>query len=261
MNESPVDGRRETIEIQKEMHATGTSKAAKYAALVVGLPGLAALLRYEFVAMLSTYRAGALGLWLRSRLYPLLLARCGRNVTFGWGVVLRHPHKIAIGDNVVIDDAVLLDAKGQNNRGIRIESGVFVGRNTILSCKNGDITLDEGANLGFNCEVFSASSVTVGKKSLLAAYTYLVGGGHDFGNPAVAVLDQGRSSQGISVGDGAWLGAGVKVLDGCRIGDQAIVGTGAVVTRDVPDYAVAAGVPARVLRDRRQPQAATPASE
>jgi acetyltransferase-like isoleucine patch superfamily enzyme len=54
------------------------------------------------------------------------------------------------------------------------------------------------------------------------------------------------------VGEGAWLGAGVTVLDGCTVGSHAIVGTGAVVTKPIPDYAVAVGVPARVVRDRRE---------
>ena len=68
-------------------------------------------------------------------------------MTFGLHVVLRHPHKILIGDNVVIDDGCCLDAKGTDREGIVIGSGVFVGRNTILSCKNGDILIDDEANL------------------------------------------------------------------------------------------------------------------
>ena len=91
--------------------------------------------------LLSQSVPGALGLALRKTLYPLLLGTCGRNVVFGQNVVLRHPHKIHIGDNVVIDDNCLIDAKGESNAGIRIASGVFIGRNTILSCKNGDIEL------------------------------------------------------------------------------------------------------------------------
>ena len=104
--------------------------------------------------------------------------------------MLRHPHKIHIGDNVVIDDNCLLDAKGDSNAGIRIGTGVFIGRNTILSCKNGDIEIADGANIGFNCEVFSASRVRVGQRTLLAAYAYLIGGDHDFSDPTVAVIDQ-----------------------------------------------------------------------
>src|ERR1700704_2816511 len=209
---------------QEQLFAPGTSSRAKYAALVVGQPGLGALLKYEFVVMVAQASPGAIGLALRKTLYPLLLGSCGRNVIFGQNVVLRHPHKIHIGDNVVIDDNCLLDAKGESNRGIRIGNRVFVGRNTILSCKNGDIEIADGANIGFNCEVFSASRVRIGRQTLVAAYVYLVGGDHDFRDRAVAVLDQTRRSAGIAVGDGVWLGAGSMILDGVTIGDRAIVG-------------------------------------
>jgi len=156
---------------QEQLFRAGISNRAKYADLVVGRPGLAALLRYECVITLSQARAGAFGLALRRALYPRLLGSCGRNVTFGQNVVLRHPHKIHVGSDVVIDDNCLLDAKGTSNAGIRIGSGVFIGRNTILSCKNGDIEIGDHANIGFNCEVFSASRVRIGTSVLLAAYT------------------------------------------------------------------------------------------
>jgi acetyltransferase-like isoleucine patch superfamily enzyme len=193
---------------------------------------------------------GALGLALRRSLYPLLLGVCGRNVVFGQNVVLRHPHKIHIGDNVVVDDNCLIDAKGESNAGIRIASGVFIGRNTILSCKNGDIALAEGANVGFNCEIFSASRVQIGRNELIAAYCYLIGGTHDFRDASRPVIEQGRTSSGITVGDGAWLGAGAKILDGVEIGANAIIGAGAVVRESVPDRATAVGVPARLVGER-----------
>ena len=237
---------------QEQLFAPGTTSAAKYAALVVGRPGFGALLKYEFVVTLAQARAGAIGLALRKTMYPWLLGSCGRNVIFGQNVVLRHPHKIHIGDNVVIDDNCLLDAKGESNHGIRIASRVFVGRNTILSCKNGDIELADGANLGFNCEVFSASRVTVGKDVLMAAYSYIIGGDHDFSDPSAAVLTQSRKSAGVTIGDGAWLGAGAKILDGVRVGDRAIVGAGAVVRETVPSGAIAVGIPARVVGSRDQ---------
>ena len=103
--------------------------------------------------------------------------------------------------------------------GIRIGDGVFIGRNTILSCKNGDIELADGANIGFNCEVFSASRVTIGASVLMAAYGYVIGGDHDFSDPSKPVLEQTRTSAGVTIGDGAWMGAGAKILDGVTIGD------------------------------------------
>ena len=185
-------------------------------------------------------------------LYPLLLGACGRNVVFGQNVVLRHPHKIHIGDNVVIDDNCLLDAKGDSERGIDIGSGVFIGRNTILSCKNGDIELGDGANIGFNCEVFSASRVAIGTRH--AARGVLL---RDRRRPRLArsvarrCSSRAASSPASTVGAGAWLGAGAKVLDGVTIGDGAIIGAGAVVReRRFPHGAIAVGVPARVVGTR-----------
>jgi acetyltransferase-like isoleucine patch superfamily enzyme len=244
---------REIPNAQRDLFGGGQSAREKYARLIVGRPGLGALLKYEFVILLAQTVPGALGLALRRVLYPLLLGACGRNVTFGQNVVLRHPHKIRIADDVVIDDGCLLDAKGEQNEGITIGRGVFVGRHSILSCKNGDISIGDGVNIGFNCEVFSASTVTIGSGTLLAAYAYLVGGGHDASDPDVPISEQPRVSAGIRVGRDAWIGTGVRVLDGVAIGDGAVIGANAVVREGVPDRAVAAGVPARVISTRERP--------
>jgi acetyltransferase-like isoleucine patch superfamily enzyme len=240
--------------IQRELFNERRSSADKYRELVIGQPGWWPLIRFELVMLLASTVPGALGLLLRSKLYPLVLGRVGRNVVFGQHVTLRHPHKIQIGDNVVIDDQCCLDAKGTDNRGIAIGNGVFVGRNTILSCKNGDIVIGDHANIGFNCEIFSASRVTVGNSILMAAYTYLVGGDHLYDRIDIPVLEQGRTARGIEVGDGVWLGTHVVVTDGSTIGRDAIIGAGAVVVGAVPDYAIATGIPAKVQRDRRTPQ-------
>jgi acetyltransferase-like isoleucine patch superfamily enzyme len=245
-----VSERPPIAKAQEQLFAPGTSSRAKYAELVVGRPGLGALLQYELVVMFAQSCPGALGLAIRKALYPLLLGSCGRNVIFGQHVVLRHPHKIHIGSNVVVDDNCLLDAKGSANRGIRIGDGVFIGRNSILSCKDGDIELADGANIGFNCEIFSASRVTLGRSVLMAAYGYVIGGDHDFSDPAKTVLEQGRSSAGVAIGDGVWMGAGAKILDGVTIGDAAVIGAGAVVRESVPASAIAVGMPARIVGSR-----------
>jgi len=235
---------------QDQLFAAGQSSRQKYEALVVGRHGIGALIKHELIVMLAQGRSGAAGLALRKALYPLLLGSCGRNVVFGQNVVLRHPHKIQIGRDVAIDDNCLLDAKGETNHGIRIGDGVFIGRNTILSCKNGDIELADGANIGFNCEIFSASRVTIGRMVLMAAYYYVIGGDHDFSDPVKAVLAQPRVSAGVRIGDGVWIGAGAKILDGVEIGSHAVIGAAAVVRESVPPGAIAVGIPARVVGSR-----------
>lgn len=243
--------KRESVVIQKEIEDSGRSKMDRYCDLIVGRRGLWPLIKFELITMICLSTPGALGLWLRSRLYPLLLAECGTNVNFGRNVVLRHPHKIRIGSNVIVDDNCLLDAKGSDNDGIRIGNGVFIGRNTILSCKNGDIVLGDKVNMGFNSEIFSGSRVVLGDRVLVAAYCYFIGGGYDSSDPDVATTDRERVSYGIDVGEDSWFGAGAKVLDGRKIGRGCIIGAGAVVNSDIEEYAVAVGVPAKVVKHRR----------
>lgn len=249
----PIPERR-PIAIQEALAAKGRSPLAKYQELVVGSRSFPRLLLHELVVTLTSWVPGALGLVLRRIAYRWLLGKVGRNVTFGQGVVLRHPGKIRVGDNVVVDDLVVLDAKGSSNSGISIGDDVFLGRGTILSCKDGDIVLGDHVNIGFHSEIFSGSSVSVGRYGLFAAYTYLVGGGHEFERGDLPVIEQQRSSRGITLGENVWLGTGAKVLDGVRIGSDVVVGANAVVTDDLPDGVVAAGVPARVVRRRDRSQ-------
>lgn len=241
---------REILDIQQQLVNSNQSSMQKYLALVIGRGSWLTLLKYEVIVLLCSAVPGALGLVLRKALYPRLLKKCGRNVVFGANVVLRHPKKIVIGDNVVIDDNCLLDAKGDSNTGIIIGSGVFIGRNTILHCKNGDILLGDDVNIGFNCDIASSNKVEIGRKVLVAAYSYIVGGGHDYTRSDTSVMDQKRTANGIVIGPEAWIGAGVIVQDGCVIGEGTIVGAGAVVTENLPAKVVAVGLPARVMRVR-----------
>jgi acetyltransferase-like isoleucine patch superfamily enzyme len=241
---------REILDIQEKMSDAKTSAIQKYQNLVIGQPGFLALARHEFIHTFISGIPGALGLVLRRMLYPFLLGRMGKNVAIGSHVTFRHPHKVFIGDNVVIDDNCLIDAKGDSNKGIVIGSGVFIGRNSILHCKNGDIVIGDNANIGFNCDIASSNMVEIGEKVLIAAYAYIVGGGHDFSKTDVPIMDQKRVAKGIRINAHSWIGAGVTVLDGVTVGEGAIVGTGAVVNNDLPANTISVGMPAKVIRQR-----------
>jgi acetyltransferase-like isoleucine patch superfamily enzyme len=84
----------------------------------------------------------------------------------------------------------------------------------------------------------------------MAAYTYVIGGDHDFSDPTKAVLAQPRVSAGVSIGEGVWIGAGAKVLDGVTLGNHSVIGAAAVVRENVPAGAIAVGIPARVVASR-----------
>ncbi len=243
--------REEILDTQKELLDQKKSAMKKYQELILGRKGFTNLVKYELIMTLTNWMPGALGLLLRSKLYPKLFGSCGRNVVFGTNIAIRHPHKIFIGDNVVIDDHCVLDAKGEGNKGIKIGNGVFVGRNTILTCHDGDIVLEDNVNIGFNCVISSLGSIVIKENHLMAAFCYLVGGDHVADRTDVPILYQGRTAKGIVLEENIWLGAGVAVLDGSTVGRDSIVGAHAVVNGNIDPYSIAVGVPAKTIRDRR----------
>jgi len=244
--------RLKTDGTQAVITGPGKSSFAKYQEIVVGKRGVYALLKHELLTGLFGSWPGASGIWFRRRLYPLLLRECGRNVTIGLNVTLRHPGRISLGNNVVLGDGCTLDAKGTDGEGIVVRDGVFIGTGTILSMADGTIEIDAGANIGSYCRIGTLGHTRIGRKVLLAAYCYIVGGGHETGNIEMPIIDQPNCTKGGAVvDDGSWLGARVTVMDGVHIGRHVIVGAHAVVTEDVPDYAVAVGIPARVTKMRK----------
>ncbi len=237
--------------IQKTLFARDRSKIAKYIDLFVGKKGFFSLLKYELIITLFQDMPGAIGIFFRNLFFPLLFKKVGKGVSFGKSVTIRHPHKISIEDNVVIDDYCVLDAKGLDNNGISIGRNIFIGRGSILSCKNGDIVLEKNVVIGFNCEIISASNVTIGENTLISAYVYIIGGGHEYSRIDVPISEQEKPSYGIKIKKNCWIGAGALIFDGIIIGKDTIIAAGAVVSKDIPPFSIAAGVPARVAKFRK----------
>lgn len=238
--------------LQKKLIDEKKSTTSKYNDIFIGKNKLIYFFKYEIIILLFSWIPGAVGFFLRKIFYPFLFKRVCKGVVFGRNITLRHPHKIYIGDNSFIDDNVVLDAKGEENEGIRIGKNAYVGRNTILSCKEGSIVLDDYCNISANCSLLSETKITLGKYCFLAGNCYLVAGGnHSFEQTDVPIMFQPSYSKGgISIGEDVWLGAGVIVLDGISVGKGTVVGAGSVVTSSLPEYSVAVGIPARRKRER-----------
>lgn len=223
----------------------------RYALLAVGTASVGRLLLYELLTLCFGGLPGMAGYGLRRHTYRWILGGMGRNVTIGRNVTLRGGCRIHLGDDVHIDDNCVLDARGAT-ASIAIGDGVLIARNSIVRARDGRLTIGDGADIGCNCILGTDSRLAVGDKVLIAAFAYLVAGGnHVFDDPDTPVIDQGTTSRGgIAVGDGSWIGARVTVLDGVTIGAGAVVGSHALVTRDIPPRAVAQGTPAEVVRER-----------
>jgi acetyltransferase-like isoleucine patch superfamily enzyme len=231
-----------------------SSALSRYQGIVLGSSSLGYFLCYELATLLFAGFPGAAGLWLRKLVYPRLMRRVGRGAVFGRNVVLRHPRKIQTGDNVIVDDNCVLDARGDTNQGIEIGNSVMLARDIILGCKNGNITVGDNVGIGAHSTIHAIgeSGVTIGNNVVIGAYTYLVGGSHyHVDRTDIPISQQGLDLKGgICIEDNVWLGARVTVLDGVTVGKDSIVGTGAVVTKDIPESAIAVGVPAEAVKFR-----------
>ena len=96
---------------------------------------------------------------------------------------------------------------------------------------------------------------------MIASHSGIYANNHNFADPNRPICQQGNSYKGIVIEEDSWLGSGVRVLDGVTIGRGSVVGSGAVVTKSLPPYSIAVGVPAKVIGRRGESQAAAQAVE
>lgn len=163
---------------------------------------------------------------------PRCLVDSGANLTIGNNVIIRSGVEIRVhgAAKVVIEDDVRID------RGVR-----------ILAANGAEVHIGSGSRIGLYSVLNGGDSIWLGNKCLLSGFVYLQTSMHRFSNKKVAISEQGYDHSPVRLGDGAWLGTHVVVLPGRIIGAGAVVGSNAVVTKDVPDTMVVAGVPAKVL--------------
>ena len=238
-------------ELQAALQDPGEGAFSIYRKMAVGKPGLWALIRYELIVLMIGHLPGALGYACRRLFYPLLLGSCGKAVVFGRNLVLRHPHKIHIGDRVVIDDDCVLDAKRSEEAKIKLGDGVLLSRGTIIST-GGQVVIGPNCNLGVQTLIHSDHEVRLGRAVLLAARCYLMGvADYRYDRTDVPVVEQGKGEKApLVLEDHVWLGAGVFIRPGVTVGNNAIVAVNSVVTREVPPFGIVAGTPARLVKNR-----------
>lgn len=230
------------------------SPLTKYRRLIIGSDSFATFLYYEFCQLFAFF-PGALGMVLRKLFWPRMFNRCGRGTVFGFGVVVRQPKKIALGESVVISEYCVLDGRSEKDvLALEVGDRSILSNNVMLSCKNGSITV--GKDVGLNAQTIiqstTGNAVTIGDNCVIGQRCLVIGGGnYDISNRndlirTSPIVDDG----GVTVENNVWLGANVSVLGGVTVGQGSVAGTGAVVSRSVPPFSVCLGVPAKVVRER-----------
>ena len=228
------------------------SPLQKYQDLYVGGRSLADLMKYECLTFFLSPMPGALGFFLRKTFYRTLFAKVGRGTIIGPYVTLRSPGQISLGNNDFIDSHAVLDAKGLQS-GIHLGDSVLVGNSTIFSCTSAKIVVGDDVSIGPHCYVRAGiGPIRLGSHLTIGSHTAIISGNPDYKRLDIPMKRQIGSVEGITIGDDVWIGVGVRIVDGVTIGSGSVVGAGAVVTQDVPDYAIVAGVPAKVIGNRNR---------
>jgi acetyltransferase-like isoleucine patch superfamily enzyme len=240
---------------QKRFSAQGLLRLKAYKDFVVGDKGWGFLFAFEVYSLFVSSCSTLLGIGLRSLLLPMFFKRFGKGTVVGRGVAIRQPHLISLGRSVIVDDGAVLDIRSPLDKnkeaGIEIGDHVLIGRNSIITTKGGQIKLGNACNISTNCRIATRSKIEIGDSVLIAAYVYIGCGNHRFDDPSKPIIEQAMDVRGgVRISSNAWIGAKSTILDGVSIGKNAVIGAHSLVREDVPDNAIVAGTPAKLIRYR-----------
>jgi acetyltransferase-like isoleucine patch superfamily enzyme len=189
------------------------------------------------------------GSWMRWR-----FGQCGRRLLIGRRVRLMFPRHVQAGDGLFIGDDSYVSAYAINGtrfgNNVRIREGAWIQSTARLDQPGKGLTVGDGVYIGPRCVLGAGGGITIGNRVTFGAGVHLLAENHEFRDPHRLIQDQGVTRAGITIGDDVWIGNNVMVLDGVRVGNGAVIGAGAVVTKDVPDFSIAVGNPARIVGSR-----------
>ena len=147
-----------------------------------------------------------------------------------------------------------LELKIEPRGEIRFGRFVWVGDGTKIRCHEGTVEIGEKTVMGQECTISAYQRVRIGEQCVIADRAMFIDFDHGVVEVDRPIRQQGIYMRDVEVGSNVWVGYGACILRGVRVGDNSIVGTNSVVTRDVPANAVVAGIPARVIRMREPPR-------
>ncbi len=130
----------------------------------------------------------------------------------------------------------------------------WIGDGTKVRCHEGEVRIGAKTVLGQECTISAFQHVSIGRECIVADRVMLIDFDHGVVEVDRPIRHQGIYKRDVRVGNNVWMGYGACVLRGTNVGDNSVLGTYTVVTRDVPANAVAGGIPARVLRMRNTPE-------
>ena len=191
------------------------------------------LLLTDIIAYFNTlliWFPGNAGCWLRYTTYKKRLKKCGHNIRIPAGSFFRGSSEISLGSNIGF--------------------GIF---NQIYAAAGGRIAIGDNVSLNSNVMINADinGEITIGNNVLIAPNVVIRASNHDYGRVDVPIKGQGHKPGKIIIKENVWIGSNAVILPDVTIGKGAIIGAGAVVTKDVSDFEIVGGVPAKKIGSRR----------
>ena len=192
---------------------------------------------------------------LRGSLMRWRGAEVGQRFGLGPCVRLLHPTCFRAGDDVTIGEFSFLHCLAEC--GVRIGHHTSIDRNLWLHCggtpedySHGFFEIGNYSFIGCNGVMGAGGGIRIGNHVLIGQCVNIHAESHRFSDRHLRIDQQGVSYKSVVIEDDVWIGSKVTILDGVTISQGAVIGAGAVVTKSVPAYAIAVGVPARVIGTR-----------
>jgi acetyltransferase-like isoleucine patch superfamily enzyme len=138
------------------------------------------------------------------------------------------------------------DGRAEVGSSVLVEPGCWF----ALYPDSARLEIGEGTFINLGCMIAATNRISIGRRCMFANYCFVADADHRYDDPELPVTWQGMTSQGpVTIGDNCWFGTNCVVTSGVTIGDRTVVGANSVVTKDLPGGVIAAGAPAKVLRE------------
>jgi len=194
---------------------------------------------------------------LRPIAYKGVLGSVGSSCLIEKNVRFIVPQRIFLGDRVFIGENSYLSVRDKGQ--IIIKDNTQILRGCIFRAWDGKITINESVYITDGVIFYGHGGIEIGKYSGLASNVKIYSGEHTFKDPSIPIMMQGGVHKKVIIGEDVHVYASAIVLGGVTIGNGAVIGAGAVVTKDIPSYSIAVGLPAKVIGKRDKPRSRKPA--
>lgn len=191
---------------------------------------------------------------LRGIYHKILFKKAPGIIFVGKRVKIRSHRHMVCGRGLTIENDCFINSLCKN--GVHIGANFSLGRNSTIECTGvireiGD-ELIIGDNVGIAADAFISvrGKVVIGSNTIFGPGVKLFAENHIFEDLEVPIYLQGATQKGIEIGEDCWIGTNAIILDGVHIGKKVIVAAGSVVTKDISDFSIVGGIPAKVLKMR-----------